>query len=971
VATATEAITNGGNDLDEPPRNATVFIQSYKSDGSEDGFCTGSLVTSIAVLTAVHCNIHQGDTVYFGAGSHLSGGSPRAIRTVTSVVPNISSLPSKASFEQRARDVAIVQFSPPMTMDASPKRPSFTRPTLTASPLLPQFAFGAIDGGTSGFGDVPVPLPGGGFELVKPPIRQVAYSTQYGVVHYDVGGGYAVWLHVAETDLSSGEPHTGHGDSGGPLFRWLTGEDQDARDVLGVSSGSAGPDNCWGLGKFSFGFCDEDHTSDIYADITAPSMKAWIESVLNPNKTNNPRWIGETDYTRHAFGTPGDPSNDPGCDVAQDPDCDLVTWANDSCAHDYNPDQINSDDPVDPANPSSHDPGDICDRCVLDLVNGANCNDDAEVLKYGPRPHLLEDDVVGNAMNPQPGAIVSQVVARYHDDRCDLAPCTQLGAHKINLDQTVYGLPDQNGTGCATPVVGGTCVFAAKTQIQHDGRWDLPPAAGANGGTGYLFCKCGGPFGTQAERLVQCFNGGPHCPSATSAFKVTPGLLAEVHADPPFTTLLGTSEVGTSDEFSYEQKTKPPTFGWKFEQDVQAITGMPNPSLPLTDATAAAIQIDGLLWSNVRSVSGLPLPSAADDLNSFWLGMSLRVGYGVVGGHYDQVGAAGCPWWQCQNCPFGLVTPWMLVTQPALPPLLFGMTETGVVDITSFADSAVLSLLRSTGGAPGPVLVTAGEHHDSLARLAAPFAPRLVVANLSTLTFIGAIGQDEVGNLLPVRGRIVGSAPLAMRTCWDTNSISCASGPGGGSAAAALSAVHGSLYVLRRATGSPTTSLHVFDVLTETWSEVPLNGATLPNTPLALSYDAQADALFAVDRANGQNGDVRLMRIRLDGTVDLVGQGFGFAHGDAEVSLTTSEDGTLVMTATRAQPRRFRVVEIQAFTTKAKVVGQYQAKGELRAAPFLTDRALHLLVADPVSGVKAVEVAPSELGAPHSVHDFD
>jgi Trypsin len=332
VASSQEAITNGHDDDDTAPRNATVLIQILGPNG---GWCSGSLVTSNAVLSAAHCEIHKGDIIHFGASSELGNGTHRAIRIV-------SKEPVVNNAKDPARDVAIVRFDPPMTMDASPTRPSFQRPPLSPIGSFPGLGIGTVNGGISGYGDKAIGS-GGTIQVFSPDVRQVAESSQFGVAHYDTGGGY-----------------------------------------------------------------------------------------------------------------------------------------------------------------------------------------------------------------------VEQVKFRYPNDRCDVAPCTQLGAHKIDLDSS-YGTPDPNGPGCATPVVGGTCVFSANAQIQHDGRWYVPPAQAKTGGTGYVFCECTGPFDTPSQLRANCINGGAHCPWQASAFKPTPNLLTPLTAKPSFTTLPGTSEVGTVDVFSYEQKTNPPS----------------------------------------------------------------------------------------------------------------------------------------------------------------------------------------------------------------------------------------------------------------------------------------------------------------------------------------------------------------------------------------------------------------------------
>jgi hypothetical protein len=958
VSATTEPITNGADDQETAPRNATVALWH---PGDSNSYCSGSLVTSTFVLTARHCNAQVGDIIQFG----LVRAAPLARRTIDAVEHAGPPVGDNATASQMARDVTLVRFSPPITMQASPLRPSFERPQLTEDSY--GFPRGTISGGMSGYGLLTFATPGGGLDTLSPNLRQVFTSSAFPVRRLETGGGYAVWVYTFERDIGSGDPRTGSGDSGGPLFREL---EHGARDVLGVLHGRT-----WKNCAFYEVLCNDDNASNVWADITAPSMRAWLEGLIDPN--GDGRWMGEVDYVRTAFGTPGcDPKNNPGCDngcnATLDRDCDLVLNQNDNCPDDYNPDQRNSDDAVHPLDPATHDPGDICDLCPTDYQdNGDNCNADAEILRSGVRPKLLEDAVIGNPLNPAPLPIVEQVSVSYAGDRCDWAPCTELGSATVPLDPGKYGGPDPLSTQCLKWVPsGGACLWQARAKIEHDGRW--LPYAPMNGATGYRFCRCDGPFKEQMDRINNCILSvtGPQCPWQSLLFATEPQL-KEIHVDPPFSPIAGSSplEHGTADVFTGTKKTIRPFFTWLFEQDVLTITGMPNPTLPLDEAAAASIAIDGLLQSNVRQTEN-QIPAHLANLESYWLPMSLRVEPGSFGGsQWTSAPVGGGFMDDCPPCGFGLITPWLLVSQPAVAPVVLGVTMAGAITIDTAFDAGVLDLLQSAAGSADRVLIGAAEHRSTLSRLAEPYAPRLVVVDGRALTVYGVIGQDPDGRFVSVRGATTGPSGPAVMTAGSNGALKgTPPGPSGTGAAAALSALERSLFVLRGTidgSGRDAARLHVLDLLSGGWKDAVLSGPVLPEVPLALTYSAQAKALFAVDRSNAiGGGTVRLFRIRLDGRTELLAQGYGIAQ-DAEVYLTASELGRVVLSATRQHPAHFGVLEIEAFGPKPKPTRLYKATGRLAAAPFLTQRALHLLLRKSNGELEALELEPVKMPPAH------
>ena len=962
VASVSQPIVNGVTDVDAPINNATFHVQT------SSGFCSGSLLTSTVGLTAVHCKVSAGDVLSFGL-NNPSGPAPtlpsRTRRVVSSVADHTpASLfgGESTSLSLRARDVALVFFSPPVTMDASPVKPTFQRPTLQELPIIGNIAVFA--GGAAGYGDIAL-VADGGLSVFPPPQRQLFQSQNLLVRHINTGNGFAIWAYQFKREVLSGEPHGAQGDSGGPLFQ-VHPHHSSARDVLGVSSGARWEDCpapvpselCQLVGV------DDEHAVSIYADITSPGIKSWIEAQLDRN--GDGRWEGQVDYLRESFGTPGCdvasfPGCDPGCNAASDPDCDLVLSQNDNCALDYNPDQENSDDPNDPWDRTSvGDPGDVCDLCpyvpfAQDMND--NCNEDAERLAYGIRPRVRENHAIGpNPLNNQLDPRIEQNRQRYRGDACDPTPCTELAQREITLDPAKYGAPSPINIQC---LLGSDCAWTAPALIERHTQIE-PVQSGGVGQTGYRFCQCDPPFNDQDTRFNSCFAANP-CPADPFVF-ATATRLKELTVNPPFVPISfqGTAETGTLDTFTYQAPSPRPGFDWLFENDQLAIMGQQNPSLPLTETSQVAI--DGLVHSNVRSHSQFVLTPGARDLASYWMPMQLRfrLTSGSIFFVKDVVKLPG--WWMdgCKNdpnCRFGFSVP--LYVYPYANPSLLGVTPSHQSDLTDRISPAALSLV----GTPGATVIPAAEHGGLLALRGARSAPRVAVVDLHTRAFVGALAQLPDGGFSVFRRRDddgdIGGGPLAASA-----SVGTAVGSSGASAAS-LSALHGKVFVLAREASQPKARLHVYDLEARTWTETPLTGVHVPEEPLALTYLAQHDALFAIGRKKGPGlGVHHLYRIGLDGAVKRLGiTGVGLFK--PEVYLTPTEDGALLLAVSRVKPARHRIAKLSISTHGAHAAGRLHGKGTLAAPPFLTRRALTMGLVRSDDTLEMRELPVSALAPPH------
>ncbi len=937
------------------------------------------MLTSTLGIAAAHCGASVNQIISIGRDdASWSGGTPGSglartrITWVKSYIP-ASSIPRKGTcWATSAKDVALFRVWPPVTMAASSRKPSLT-PPFDVSNAPPGPPFGACEGpppGTSGvLGVFPGGVAGYGFStLVRtdagitpffPEFRQIATAPDFQAMHVDEGGGLGVWVRVAPQENHA--PATTSRDSGGPLFVMPDATDPGTKDEIGifstfkVESDFSGP-----LAAICDAFgCNGLSNIDVWADITAPTMKAWILSYVDPD--GDGRWEGETDYPRTAPGTPGcdvqaNPACDPGCDAVNDGDCDFVTDDHDNCPDDWNPDQYNTDDPGSAYDPDNRaDPGDACDRCFRDPgpPDDPDCNEDAEVLKWGDRPALREDAIVGNPLNPWPIDTAPALVQnrqRYRGDTCDPVACMGMAPEQSPVPLGSSVVVADPACVLQAALRNKQCQYTSTNRIDRDGRvW---AAFGAQtGGTGYRFCQCDGPFLTRNDRQ-RCLRGGTQvCPTSGSEFNsaaLWPHLHTLSQVDPAFQGLGTTGETGTEgDVFTAAPKALVKKFDWAFWQDYNAIKST-SVSFPIAGANAGSIALDGLMWSNVREFPVLSVHDA--DLSSFWTPMEIRVQEGFSNDSSSVIvpGQWVGPCTADPGCQWAFTKPFLLGPDPVdFSDRVFAGLPGRIIDVTSRADPYVASVLLAGATTPGLELVPAAENGAYIATQGEGL-PVMGVIDTSSLVVEGLVQQGAGGALtryrsIEPRGVAAQAVPIAS---------SCAGALGGdtmpASVIATLSATRSALFLFVGGPSVPGAVLR-YDTATASCARIvpaPSNADTF-GQPLAVVYNAIDRSLYAMDRKR-RFGPVRILRIRLDGQVRVVRR--VAAPWGAHPYLAVGQDGELVIATNHRRGRRFRVMILDVHGRKARVIARYTAPGALAAAPMLDERGLYLALQGAVPG---------------------
>ena len=853
-----------------------------------------------------------------------------------------------------ARDVALFRFWPPITANASPRKPSLETPSLNDE-LLPSAEFA---GGMSGYGADGIDFTTN--KYVFPDYRQSYISNDFKVARLSVGSGLAVWIHTAP--FTSG-PNVLPGDSGGPLFTLPSPSDHDTRNVIGVDShvSYGAPNNpfCDATGNL---FCGPDTVSSLWADITAPTIKSWILQYVDPNSTG--RWEGETDYPRTQFKSFFD---DPACHVGDDADCDFVNDYHDNCPGDYNPDQYNFDD-----GSADHyqaldnsDPGDACDLCWRDPgpIDQPDCNKDAEILKWSQyRQNLTESNVVGSPTAPY-GAVSPLLAANrdhYKGDECDNVACTKVATTTSKVPTGIA----KPGPFCQGLGKNFECGFGSNSRIQHDGRI-VALLSGEMGGTGYRYCPCAGPLDKHPDLRKYCLMGASApCPWHATAFNS-----AAVHklktVNPSFTALGTTTDQGTTETFTSSPKPTPPSFNWQWWQDYNSIQGT-SISFPIPYAAVGSFKLDGVIWSSVRDRPALS--QDIQDLESYWHGVHLRLNEGVAPDYIATIVPSQWVYPGCPTCPWGLHLPYLLGPDPAyLPGRVFAGLPGGGIDITSAADPYFAELFDAVGTDPDLTFVPAVENGAYLATLDEDL-PTLAALDAKTLQPRGFLTESASGMLTGYSTAPVGEVPArqpGQSTCLAALRTSNAPTE----VHASLSATEKSMYLFTGSPGVPSAVLD-YDIVTHECTELvgplPLDteaGEDPVGQPLGLTYNAVQGSLFAVDRENRERpAPVRVLRIGMDGKVGVLAKIASPWTG--RLFLATGQDGELVVASNHKQSKHFRVMLLDVRGKMPRSVARYTGHGSLVAAPMLDERGLYLALAGSPGRPRFVQLARDNLQHP-------
>jgi len=315
---------------------------------SNNRVCSGTLVTSVAVLTARHCINGDDDNPPMSFPVTITIGErndkPDRQYTSNNIITSKTWAAGPQTKGNAGNDIAVIFLDPPGTTVPGARPgpvldyPQIVHPSLRSP--CPTSGCGDDDGGTysPAFG-----MAGWAPQDARP-FRQAAFDSEFH--HYpglpDDRGQY--WTHIQSSI------HVNPGDSGGPLFVVRPDPRRPGefyRDVIGV------------LSAYQHRFFGHDY--DLWVDITRGAIADFVRNALadpirrGPNwaaKHPNLTWFGDVDY----YGP---------CQKDLDADCDHIYNVSDNCPTISNFDQRDSLDngigdacrslPAPPPPPSAND----------------------------------------------------------------------------------------------------------------------------------------------------------------------------------------------------------------------------------------------------------------------------------------------------------------------------------------------------------------------------------------------------------------------------------------------------------------------------------------------------------------------------------------------------------------------------------------------------------------------------------------
>jgi hypothetical protein len=692
-----------------------------------------------------------------------------------------------------------------------------------------------------------------GWEDLDPSLPRLRHhATTAGWERYVVSGAASTFIRDFDIVLSPEMPSLSYGingalygDSGGPL---LTPERDRA---CGVISGGTVV-----VGMTVFG--PKPYVRDKTAALDAPDNHRFLADIL-------------LDKHGRVIGERGGP----------DRDGDGVPDIEDNCPSTPNPGQEDTDgDGV----------GDHCDNCYLTPNRDQANTNKAIEERFWPRPKgpqraSYETEVYpGDACDPNPLSLISAMSGRYAPPasprrvKCTRRPGYFCGGPSV---QTTCPLP-RNNTFVSNGIVGGP--------DQH-------------GVTRVLRCSCRDATPEDCERSAMCRRvdiaspgrewesvtlGNADAPNTTSLLTVADSSLRQTYRDVSAPGATGSSQ----------------HWGWLYWRDLELPPPgyTPDPAAPNDPSRSQPrVVFDGMLWTWVRAHTDVRKPPPAINAPPTgriedWIVRQDAARVTVVEEGSPEVRGEPCDRYILQrlvdarDCPMCQGDRFLQVAlNPSNPDPTRVLSPDRYVTTISDVDPVVVAALRD----PSLRMVTASDD-------AAWSSGRVRGAIVRSDGGLEALLESTPSGDL-VRSSVV--VPDALRATRGA--------PPARDALVALSGHRHELAFLERdaRTGEPLQRLRIVDFDLGKELERPILGDRRLVDPVALTYRAEDDAYYVLDRADAAR--LALYQIPRGTTLEPVGA-WERPGRRPNVAMTTGSDGTLVITTWDATTHAVAVLDVTA-----------------------------------------------------------
>jgi hypothetical protein len=575
--------------------------------------------------------------------------------------------------------------------------------------------------------------------------------------------------------------------------------------------------------------------------------------------------------------------------------------------------------------------GDDCDGCPQ-TVNKyrsnsfPNCNIETEIL-YGSYP--------------------------YKTDECDPNPCTY----------AQFRAPASTWTGPAQDqeIIWNLVDYRAYTlPNNHPDAYEYRKPQGTleafeapTATTGGRFCYCDLPFPSLEMNPKNCNDYGGCSidstwyddPSLENLWEVTKMMqLANATSVPPsyvpfplFPMLPGGEVTGTpmhNPSSSYpawelgDGSTPSAFLAW----NISALNTQTFPHGP--NGGFDGIGVEGVLWTHVRQVDGIPHDQFRPWSNHYETGFFGKPPVDFIGS--EKIPPLSCGPLCDLNCDIcGLLDEVANLILSRINPVdtrVLAVTRYGFRDLTNAVSNSVLEALAQ----PDAQWITpaeTGRWHRAGSPIFALTTP--------DSTAVSMVAVFSGGSVVPIR-RDDSDIPFAMAMSGESTSGESTAREG---AATVLSATENALFVIGGKTpaGSWADTLRVYHIPTSAWVDVPVSGVT-PRKVLAATYHPKHRSLYVMDEVKiGAASFARLIRLDLRTRQgQALGQWPRHPHFD-RLHMTLAWDGSLLVASSSSAKRRHSVLSLELGDgSQPSVVWGKLRKGAIALPPTYTDQAVTL-----------------------------